>query len=77
MDIRRAAPTAAIAAVGLALAGCSAGNSEEQSEGDLRGQTVSVSLSEGTYTNQLRESLPEFEEETGITVQVNVLGLDH
>lgn len=76
MDIRRAAPIAALAAVGLALAGCSAGNSEEQSEGDLRGQTVSVSLSEGTYTNQLRESLPEFEEETGITVELNVLGLD-
>lgn len=43
---------------------------------DVSGQTISVSLSEGTYTNELEAMLPQFEEETGVNVELNVLGLD-
>lgn len=69
--------TALGAVIALALAaGCSGPSGGPADNESTEGQTITVSLSEGTYTNQMKSMLPEFEKETGISVELNVLGLD-
>lgn len=76
----RARIIAAAIVVGSLLAGCSnatpAPSSDGSPAGTPAGQTISVSLTEGAHTNQLRAMLPDFEATTGIKVELNVLGLD-
>lgn len=77
MKLRSAFVTTAALALMLTGCGSNAGpGSDPSGGGDISGQTISVSLSEGTYTNELKRLLPEFEEETGVKVELNVLGLD-
>lgn len=61
----------------MALSACTSGSQETPTgQEDISGQTISVSLAEGTYTNELKNRLAEFEEKTGVKVELNVLGLD-
>jgi len=63
--------TAAILAVGT-LASCSSegGGSEERSD------VLNITLANHVWTDAIKESLPEFEEQSGITVNLTQLGED-
>lgn len=66
-----ASATAAIVAV-AALAGCST-----EAGGDAEGSEVlNVTLANHVWTDTIKESIPEFEAETGITVKLTQLGED-
>lgn len=59
----------------LLLVGCSE-NAGGDTGGSIDGQTINVNLAAGAWTNTVEELLPEFESETGVKVELNVLGLD-
>lgn len=54
------------------LSGCSGTTGGENGSGE----TINVNLAAGSWTNTVKELLPEFERQTGVKVELNVLGLD-
>lgn len=69
---RRAAIGAATAATALALAGCGGGGDG----GGDGGGTIQVTLNNHPWTDVVQDLIPDFEEESGIDVEVTVLGED-
>lgn len=59
----------------LMLAGCS-GTPNPEGSGQGAGATVNVSLAAGAWTNTVKDLLPDFEQKTGLKVNLNVLGLE-
>lgn len=66
----RATAVAALLSLGLTACGSGGGGSEEASS------TVRVTLANHVWTDIIKEAIPEFEEETGLTVQLTQLGED-
>ncbi len=69
-NVMRATAVAALLSLGLTACGSGGGGSEEAS-GTLR-----VTLANHVWTDIIKEAIPEFEEETGLTVQLTQLGED-
>lgn len=69
-SVKPSAAVASAAAAALILAGCGGAGEEEG------GGTVHVTLNNHPWTDVVQELIPEFEEETGIDVEVTVLGED-
>lgn len=72
---RRTLIPAGMAVVGLTLAGCG-GNGDGAGGDDALGGQLYVTLSNHPWTNVVQDKIPEFESETGIDVEVTVLGED-
>lgn len=64
--------TSVIAAVGLSTVLLTACSGDDGGSGT----TINVSLAAGAWTNTVQEKVSEFTDETGIDVNLNVLGLD-
>ncbi|MCW2135054.1 ABC transporter substrate-binding protein [Arthrobacter sp. VKM Ac-2550] len=69
-NVMRATAVAALLSLGLTACGSGGGGSEEASS------TVRVTLANHVWTDIIKEAIPEFEEETGLTVQLTQLGED-
>jgi multiple sugar transport system substrate-binding protein len=67
-----AASTAVIAG---ALVSCS-GSSDVDENADIDGTTIRVTLANHVWTETIKELIPEFEEETGATVEISQLAED-
>ncbi len=63
-------PIALACVSALAITACGSGEGGEGSD------TVHVTLANHVWTDTIREAIPEFEEETGLTVEVTQLGED-
>lgn len=66
----RATAVAALLSLGLTACGSGGGGSEEASS------TLRVTLANHVWTDIIKEAIPEFEEETGLTVELTQLGED-
>ena len=75
MKVKALLAFATVASLGLTACG-SGGSDKPTGDEDVSGQTITVSLAEGTYTNELKSRIPDFEKETGVKVDLNILGLD-
>ncbi|WP_225754971.1 sugar ABC transporter substrate-binding protein [Actinotalea sp. Marseille-Q4924] len=63
---------AVVSAIGLSA--CGGGDGEES--GGEGSSTVKVTLANHVWTDNIKEAIPEFEEETGLTVELTQLGED-
>jgi multiple sugar transport system substrate-binding protein len=61
---------------GGSLAACSGGGGGSEGEGDSGSKTVRVTLANHVWTDTIIEAIPEFEEETGLKVELTQLGED-
>jgi len=68
-----AATTAVVAG---ALASCSSGGSDIDENAGIEGETVRVTLANHVWTETIKELIPEFEAETGATVEISQLAED-
>lgn len=66
---RRFAAVATVAALSISVVGCSSSSGE----GESGGQTVTVLAEDISYTDNWKELLPQFEEETGIKVNIETV----
>lgn len=69
-NVMRATAVAALLSLGLTACGSGGGGSEEASS------TLRVTLANHVWTDIIKEAIPEFEEETGLTVELTQLGED-
>ncbi|MGM7668209.1 ABC transporter substrate-binding protein [Microbacterium sp. A93] len=67
-----AATTAVVAG---ALVSCSSGPETDETAG-IEGETIRVTLANHVWTETIKELIPEFEEETGATVEISQLAED-
>lgn len=58
------------ALIALSLTGCAAGDGDNGGEGDQADTTLQVMMSPHSLTDVIESKLPEFEESTGIDVQI-------
>lgn len=68
-----AATTAVVAG---ALVSCSSGGSDVDEDAGIEGETIRVTLANHVWTETIKELIPEFEEETGATVEISQLAED-
>src|SRR5690606_4092243 len=69
-----AATTAVVAG---ALVSCSGGTGSEIDETEgIEGETIRVTLANHVWTETIKELIPQFEEETGATVEISQLAED-
>jgi multiple sugar transport system substrate-binding protein len=69
-NVMRATAVAALLSLGLTACGSGGEGSEEASS------TLRVTLANHVWTDIIKEAIPEFEEETGLTVELTQLGED-
>ena len=69
-----AAATTAI--VAGALVSCSSGGTDIDEAAGIEGETIRVTLANHVWTETIKELIPEFEEETGATVEISQLAED-
>jgi multiple sugar transport system substrate-binding protein len=71
--LRFAGATAAALLAAGALTSCSAGGGDDGGEGS---ETLRVTLANHVWTDVIKEKIPEFEKESGLTVELTQLGED-
>src|SRR5690606_37850993 len=69
-----AATTAVVAG---ALVSCSSGSSDIDENAGIEGETVRVTLADHVWTETIKELIPEFEAETGATVEISQRSEEH
>jgi len=75
--LRQSVVGASLAVVAvLGLSACGGGESQGQASGGSGGTTVRVTLANHVWTENLKKSLPDFEKQSGLKVELTQLGED-
>lgn len=71
----RVVAAASTAIIAVSLVSCSGGSDVDESA-DIEGATIRVTLANHVWTETIKELIPEFEEQTGATVEISQLAED-